>query len=111
MTVKEAISCIADGHTLWRVGTAEEICKAFGLKLPKKLIVHYEGQKDANPTSHWKGLWLNEDKSIDGVNALNLSYWVTKALGIDTTNGLSGRGFQAQSNAEKVRGKLGLGKE
>jgi len=107
MTKEDAIECLADGHTLWTVEVAEEVCQAVGLKLPKSLIVHYEGQKDANPENHFKGLTLNEDKPCDGVNSLDLSDWVMRKLGASSED-YFGRGRQARANARAIRKALNI---
>jgi hypothetical protein len=102
MTREEAISCLADGHSLWTVETAKEICEAIDVPFDNKLISHYEGQKDANPHNDPKGLWLHADKPLDGVNALYLSDYVTDYLKLEVQSYI-GRGFQAQANAEAIR--------
>lgn len=107
MTKEEAIKCLADGHTEWTVGYAQEICAALGLELPDNLIDHFEGQADANPTNHPKGLFLNEDEPCSGVYSLALSDYVLKILGLKV-QGYIGRGFQAQANAEAIKKHLGL---
>jgi hypothetical protein len=101
MDKKEAIGKLSNGHAFWYVSTAEEICKALGLTLPKGLIEHYKGQKDANPTNHPKGLWLNEDKPCSGVSGLPLSDWVIGQFNLDVES-YGGRGFQAQANSEAL---------
>ena len=104
MTKDEALGCVADGHTFWYVDTAKKICDYFGIKFDDELVTHYEGQADANPNNDPKGLWLVEDKPCDGVNALHLSYFIAKKLGVNTKkNPMTGRGFQAQWNAREVR--------
>lgn len=104
LSLTEAIEAIADGHTFWSVGFAKEVCRVFGLRLPKKLIQHYEGQADANPNNESKGLWLLEDGPTDGVYSLDLSYYVAQALGLGEPGAfLHGRGSQAQWNAKAVK--------
>jgi len=107
MTRDEAIDCLSDGHTLWKVEFAKEVCEALGVEFSDKLIRHYKNQKDANPTNSPKGLWLADpDKAIDGVNSLNLSDYVTcKILKCDLppSSQFIGRGFGAQANAGAVK--------
>ena len=109
LTKAQAIALIADGHTFWRVGGAKKICKAFDLKLPEWAVSHYKGQKDANPTNHFKGLFLKEDKPCSGVNALTLSNYITERLcGKNEMGNFLGRGFVAQANCKLVSEKLGI---
>jgi len=107
MTSQEALEYISDGHTFWTVERAKEVCKALKVPFNENLIDHYEGQKDANPDNEPKGLWLNEDKPVDGVNALRLSNYVTRYFDLEAGD-YHGRGFQAQANAEAVKKHLGL---
>ena len=102
MTKKEAIHCLSNGHAEWTVTYAREICKAFGLELPKGLIQTWEGQADVNPSGNPKGLWLDEDKAGSGVNSLSLSIYIVDKLGLEVQSYI-GRGFQAQANAEAVK--------
>lgn len=111
MTQQEALEYIADGHTLWTVERSEEVCKAFNIPFDKLLVVHYEGQKDANPNNEYKGLWLNVDKPTDGVNSLSLSDYVTgKILNTQSPPSVNfhGRGSGARANAEAVKRHLNL---
>lgn len=112
MELTTAIHHLADGHSLWKVDYAKEICAAFGLELPKGLIVHYENQKDANPNNEPKGLWLNDpDKAIDGVNSLALSDYITEKVlktKYPPSSEYLGRGFGAQANAGAVAKKLNI---
>ena len=108
MTKKEALSILSYGHAFLAVSTAEEALKILDLGgLPERLIRHYEGQADANPDNSPKGLFLNEDKPIDGVNSLALSDYAVSKLGLRVEQYI-GRGFQAQANAEAIGKKLKL---
>jgi len=107
MTSQEALEYISDGHTFWTVERAKEVCKALKVPFNENLIDHYKGQKDANPDNEPKGLWLNEDKPVDGVNALRLSNYIKHHFGLEA-GGYIGRGSQAQANAEAVKKHLGL---
>ena len=107
VTKKEALDWLSDGHTEYSVEGAKKVCQAFGLELPESLIDHWTGQADANPTGHPKGLWLEEDTPGEGVSSYRLSNWVTEQLGVKAGN-FYGRGTQARSNAEAVKGYLKL---
>ena len=104
MTQQEAVSYIADGHTWWKVEFAEQVCKAFGFELPKGMIETYKSQHEANPTNHFKGLFLSKDIKfpVSGVSSLPLSNYIVRKLGLEVREFL-GRGFQAQANAEAVK--------
>ena len=105
MKIKEAINDLGDGHTFWKVSHAKKILKTLELgELPKYLIEHYESQKEANPDSYYKGLFLKEDKPTSGVSALPLSDYIVQKLGLKV-RGYLGRGFQAQANAEAIAKK------
>ena len=111
MTQQEAFKYISDGHTLWTVECAKEVCKAFGVPFEENLVAHYKGQKDANPNNDYKGLWLKEDKPTDGVNSLALSnYIAVKILNTQSipSGEFYGRGSGARANAESVRRHLNL---
>ena len=107
MTKREAIECLGDGHSFWNVEHAKGICEVLGLKLPDNLIKHYEGQQDANPDNNPKGLWLNEDKPIDGVPSLPLSNWVKGQYKLEVEE-YFGRGSQARANAAAVAKHLNI---
>ena len=107
MNKKKAMGYLADGHTFWTVEGAREVCKAVGLEFLDELIEHYDGQKDANPDGHPKGLWLNEDKPVDGVSALSLSDWVADQFGLKVDS-YFGRGTQARANAKAIAEHLGV---
>lgn len=96
-----AIAKLADGHTEWTVDCAKEICEAVGVPFDDSLIDRWTGQADANPTGHFKGLFLNEDKPGEGVNSLYLSKYVARQLGLKYEHKM-GRGFQAQVCAAAV---------
>jgi len=88
---------------------AEELCKAFGLELPSKLIQTYESQHEANPTNHYKGLFLNKGTKfpISGVPSLDLSDFITeKIVGYYPSSEFIGRGFGAQANSIAVMAEL-----
>lgn len=107
MTKQDALEWVADGHSFLKLETAKDICKALNVPFSERLIVHYEGQHDANPTNEYKGLWLNEDKPVDGVNSLPLSNYIVDKMGLKVES-YCGRGFQAQANAGAVKSHLGL---
>lgn len=106
----EAINMLSEGHSWWKVEWAEELCKAFGLELPKKLIETYHSQKEANPTNHFKGLFINTDKwPVSGVSSEHLSDYITyELLGYYPSSGYIGRGFGCQANASEVRKALSI---
>lgn len=108
--LNEAIDMLSDGHSWWKVEYAEELCKAFGLELPKRLIQTYHSQKEANPTNHFKGLFINTDKwPVSGVASLPLSDYITEQiLGNTPSSNFLGRGFGAQANAKAVAEAIGL---
>jgi len=109
--LQEAVNCLASGHAWYKVEFAEEICKAFGLELPKRLIETYHSQHEANPTNHYKGLFLNPDVKfpVSGVSSEHLSDYIAyELLGYTPSSGFLGRGFGAQANAREVQKVLGL---
>lgn len=108
--LNEAINALSSGHNWWKVEYAQEVCKAFSLELPEKLIETYHSQKEANPTNHFKGLFIQTDKwPVSGVSGEHLSDFVTREiLGHTPSSGFLGRGFGAQANAQAVRQAIGL---
>lgn len=103
MTQEETIPYLAEGHSLWTVEKAREICQAFELELPDELIIRWKNQKEANPTNDPKGLWLDEpDKPGEGVGSIELSQYVTNQLKLERSS-YYGRGSQARSNAAAIR--------
>ena len=103
--LNQAINMLGDGHSWLKVEYAEEVCKAFGLKLPKRLIQTYHSQKEANPTNHYKGLTIHTDKwPVSGVASLSLSDYVAEELlGEVPAAEFIGRGFGAQANASAIK--------
>lgn len=108
MTKKEILNGL-EGHQFLDVEFAEEICKAFEVKLPKILIYHFKGQKDANPDNHPMGLWLNEDKPVSGVWDLELAQYLCKTLVKNyKPSDKFGRGSRCRDYAEQLRKQFNL---
>lgn len=103
MTKREALKSIAQGHTLWNVEHAQEVCAAFDLTLPDHLIIRWQNQATANPTNDPKGIFLDDpDKAGEGVGSIELSNFVTNSLKLERSE-YFGRGSQARANAQAVR--------
>lgn len=103
MSQENAISYLGNGHALWSVEQAREVCAAFNLKLPDNLIIRWKNQKDANPTNNPKGIWLNEpDKPGEGVGGIELSNYVRRQFKLKVPD-YYGRGSQANANANALK--------
>ena len=109
MTIREVLEYIAEGHSLWSVDLAKEICKTLNVPFKNRLIITWNSQKDANPTNDFKGLWLNEDKPGQGVASDRLSSYVVNYLCLKPKS-FFGRGSQARENARVLKEYL-KGKE
>jgi hypothetical protein len=108
MSREEAITHLAEGHSLWSVEMAKTICRSFDLPFPKQLIIRWRDQHDANPTKDPKGIWLHEpDQSGEGVGSIELSNYVAQRLGVRVRD-YFGRGSQAAANAKAIRKYLAL---
>lgn len=108
MTREEAVTHLAEGHSLWSVEMAQEICSAFEIPFSAHLVIHWQNQKDANPSNDPKGLWLNEpDKPGEGVGSIELSNYVTRKLKLQVRD-YYGRGSQARANATAITKRFAL---
>jgi len=102
MTVKEALGALSNGHSIYKVKYAYEICKAMKVKPPKKLVQKWYSDKTGDP----KGLHMNKEGD-EGVYSLSLSAYVAGELGVaDKARSCIGRGFQAQAYADVIKEKL-----
>ncbi len=100
MDNRKAWDYINDGHTVWAVDTAREVCEAFGVSFPKKLVKFFKNE--AHPMGY-------HGQETDGVYSLELAAHVAQCLGVaDQAQGFSGRGSQAREYARLVAEKLGL---
>jgi hypothetical protein len=104
MTFKEALNMLGDGHTIWKVSTAKEICKVVGVPFAKHLVEKFK----SDPIGTFKGLTMKPGKeNSEGVYALTLSQYVAKYLGVEEkAGGYFGRGSQARAYAEVIEEKI-----
>ena len=105
MEIKDALDCLADGHMIWTVKDAKEICAAIGVPFDAKSLVY---RYKSDPPGTFKGLTMNPGcEDAEGVNSLVLSHYVAKQLNVDKKAGdYIGRGFQARAYAEAVKTEL-----
>lgn len=90
MTKEEALEYLADGHNIWSVPTARDICEALGVK--------WDGTSLVQPWGHEGTL---------GVESLVLSRYVAEKLGVaDQAARLLGRGLQAREYARLIAGRV-----
>ena len=102
MTKQEAIDALSDGHTIYQVAYAKEICETLGVKLPKKMIRKFY----SDPPGTFKGLTMKVEGD-EGVSSLALSEWVASSLGVaDQAGSFHGRGSQARAYAMAVEKAL-----
>ena len=107
MEKDRAISKLSDGHTIWKVGVAKEICVALGVPFDEKRLVRK--WESTFSEKNYKGLQMREGlENTEGVCSLTLSECVARHFGVDKKAGsYIGRGFQAQAYAEAVAKKIG----
>lgn len=109
MTQEVALTRIANGHALWSVEEAKEVCRAFDIKFDYGLIIRWKNQRDANPTNNPKGIWLNEpDKAGEGVGGKELSDYVLSKFRRVRVQKYYGRGSQASANATALKKYLAI---
>ena len=102
----ETIDLLSDGHSIYKVEKAQEICQALKLTLPDNLIIKWNNRQDALKKY---GFHAGDDKPASGVYSLSLSKWVaTQLLGNTPGSVFHGRGSQARANAEVIKKKLNL---
>ena len=103
MDTQEALEAISTGHAIYSVGTAEEVCRAFGVSFPKSLVQVYESARDPLGVTMLHG-------PDQGVWSLSLARHVASALGVlEEARGFTGRGSQAREYSRVVGVKLGKG--
>ena len=101
MNIKEALEAISEGHIIWRVGYAEEVCVALGVGFSENLVQVYES--DLHPL----GVTMRYGPD-QGVWSLDLARHVAERLGVkNQARGFLGRGSQAREYARVVAEKLG----
>lgn len=104
MNINKALKVLADGHTIWRVKFAKEVCETVGVPFDKKLIQKFS----SDPEGTFKGLVMYPGKeNKEEVDGLSLSDYVTSYFKLtDKAGSFIGRGFQAKANAEVIKQKL-----
>lgn len=109
ITQQEALELLSDGHTIWTVEGAKEICAAVGVEFREHLIKKFK----SDPPGTFKGLTMNpEVENADGVDSLVLSQYVAKCLGVESRAGdYFGRGSQARAYARAIEQALKEKKE
>ena len=101
MDIKEALETISDGHAIWRVGYAEEVCAALGVGFSEDLVQVYESDR------HPLGVTMLHGPDR-GVWSLDLARHVAERLGVEgQAREFRGRGSQAREYARVVAEKLG----
>ena len=104
MEIKEALECLSDGHTIWTIEGAKEICAAVGVPFKEHLIRRHKSDSPGT----FKGLTMNpECENAEGVNALTLSQYVATCLDVKKNAGdFFGRGSQARAYARVIEQAL-----
>ena len=101
MNIQEALEAINDGHAIWRVGYAKEVCATLGVAFRADLVQVYESDRHPLGVTMLHG----PDK---GVWSLDLARHVAERLGVKgQARGFLGRGSQAREYARVVAEKLG----
>jgi hypothetical protein len=104
MQVQEALEYLADGHAILHVDTAKEVCQAIGVPFSDECILTWNSRRDASQRYQFVSI---EDGPGTGVGSLELSYYVTKQLGLGAPGtAFTGKGFQAQANSRAIAQKL-----
>ncbi|MDO8750333.1 MAG: hypothetical protein Q7K03_04215 [Dehalococcoidia bacterium] len=102
MERKDALAIISNGHGIYSVKAAQEVCDAFGVSFPKNLVQAYESDR------HPLGVTMLHGPE-QGVWSLSLAQHVAKCLGVaEKAHGFLGRGSQAHEYARVVAEKLGM---
>ena len=104
MILKDALVCLCDGHTIWTVDTAKEICLAVGVPFNKYLIHRYKSDKPGT----FKGLTMKPgQENSEGVDSLSLSRNIATQLDVEKQAGdFFGRGSQARAYVKVIEEKL-----
>ena len=107
MDIKEALSALSDGHTIFTPEYAEGVCQAVGVPFDRKVLVR---RWYSDPPGTFKGLTMKpEHEGSEGVYSLTLSRYVAKKLGVEEEAGnFFGRGFQARAYVRVIVRKLGV---
>lgn len=75
MQIKEALNALNDGHTIWKVGFARRVCKAFDLPFNEDELVQQFYTRD--------GYLMGEgNEGALGVDSCYLSQYVADQLGV-----------------------------
>ncbi len=100
MERKDALAIISNGHGIYSVQAAQEVCAAFGVSFPKSLVEVFESDR------HPLGVTMLHGPE-EGVWALTLGQHVAECLGVkDKAQGFLGRGRQASEYARVIAEKL-----
>jgi hypothetical protein len=104
LTVRDAVELLEDGHSVYGVELAQRICQVVGVTFEESLVFSWQSQQNA---LEQYGFFAREEGPGQGVNSLDLSYHVTRSLGLGAPGTrFTGRGYQARANAEAVRERL-----
>ena len=97
---EEALEAISDGHAIWSVEYAKQVCQAFGVSFPQSLVEVFESDR------HHLGVTMYHGPA-EGVWSLTLALHVATCLGVkDKARGFLGRGSQAREYARVVKAAL-----
>src|SRR5579859_4079400 len=103
--LKDALEVLANGHGVISEESARALCAVVGVPFPEEEVFVWESRGDA---SERYGFYPFEEGPGHGVNTLDLSYHVARALGLGAPGvAYSGRGYQARANAQAIAKLLG----
>ena len=103
MELKEAVERLGDGHGLWKIEGAKEVCEAFGVPFDEGLIETFT-RKEIEGSGGWMEGDAPEMRAVCG---LELGRHIANKLGAEHEAHLyMGKGRQAREYQRAVEEKL-----
>ena len=103
MNREEALRILGDGHTIWSVECAQEVCENVGVTWAESLARKRYSHKSP------RGQKYDIDMAVEGevtVDCSDLTGHVMDQLGVEPRHIFNGRGSQAQHNAKVIGEEL-----
>jgi len=103
MNRKTALEILGDGHTIWSVKAAQEVCDNVGVRWLESLAKQRYSHKSPMGQKHDVNMEVEGEMTVD---CYDLTQHVMTKLGVEPSHIFNGRGSQAQHNAQVIKQAL-----
>jgi hypothetical protein len=104
MNREEALKVLGDGHTIWSVECAQEVCENIGVSWSDSVArKHYSYVNPGSSQKH--NVYMDTEGEVT-VACNTLTSYVMDQLGVEPQHYFHGRGSQAEHNARVIKEEL-----